>query len=81
LGGEHGVVEHARVGQVLRVTMPGVDANRLHSSSPFTLQPTGDGVFRAAAPGWASIFIAVRPGENCVQPPHACNLFDVAIRR
>jgi len=81
LGGERGVVEQAKVGQVIRVTMPGVDANRLHSSSPFTLQPNGDGVFKAAGPGWASIFIAVRPGENCVQPPHACNLFDIQVRR
>jgi hypothetical protein len=45
------------------------------------LQPTGQGVFRATAPGWASIFVAVRPGENCVQPPHACNLFDINIAR
>ena len=79
LGGERGAVERARVGQVLRVTMPGIDANRVHSSSPSTLVPTGDGVFRAAAPGWASIFIAVRPGENCVQPPHACTLFDINV--
>jgi hypothetical protein len=79
LGSATGVPTDARVGQTLKVSLPDVDGDRMQSSDPLTLIPSGKGTFRAGMPGYASVFILARPGEHCVQPPHSCNLVTVHV--